>query len=403
MNIKKKLENNTIDLKADTLDNLHKTINKWLYLKDERTIDVLLALYVANLIPGDPVWLFYVSPPGGTKTALLQAMKNKETIEVSNVTENTFLSGKITNSKKDPSLIKKIEREHKKMLFMKDFTSVMSQRKESMAIILAQLREIYDGDITKSYGTGKTITWKGKLGFIAGVTNVIDAHYGIMNSLGGRFIQWRPEHNRRKERAKAIENSGSETQQRKELGRSTEQILNELRKKISNKNIYNQISDNIDNIFVGDVAEYTAVLRTHVNRDYRTMEIKNYPHPEIATRLGKNFKQFLIGLMMVRNKFEVTEQERDLLRKVARDTVPEKRNKIIKILYESNESIKTSDVASKINIPTRTARYCLEDVTALGFIKRTSGGGQGKADLWGLSNECRKIINDTNLLKKNDQ
>jgi hypothetical protein len=51
-----------------TLDTVIETFREWLDLPDAGFIEVLLATYAANQIPGDPVWLLAVGPSSGGKT-----------------------------------------------------------------------------------------------------------------------------------------------------------------------------------------------------------------------------------------------------------------------------------------------------------------------------------------------
>ena len=65
--------------------------------------------------------------------------------------------------------------------------------REQRSNAVSFLREIYDGSYTRWFGSdgGKHAQWKGKLGFIAAVTPVIDAHHSVMNTMGERFIMYR--------------------------------------------------------------------------------------------------------------------------------------------------------------------------------------------------------------------
>jgi hypothetical protein len=59
-------------------------------------------------------------------------------------------------------------------------------------MILAQLREIYDGSFAKEWGNGKSFRWAGKVGLLAGVTGAIDRAYSMNTILGERFLLFRP-------------------------------------------------------------------------------------------------------------------------------------------------------------------------------------------------------------------
>ena len=95
-----------------------------------------------------------------------------------------------------------------RILALKDFTTVLQMRRDQRGEVLAQLREAYDGRFNKAWGTGRRLRWKGRLGFIAGVTGVIDRHHEVMGTLGQRFVLVRPQQpNRMAAAQRAIENA----------------------------------------------------------------------------------------------------------------------------------------------------------------------------------------------------
>src|SRR5262249_36853310 len=107
---------------------------------------------------------------------------------LSELTPKTFASGLEIPGGSDPSLLCRLTKE---ILIFKDFTTVLQMRHEDQQAILAQLREIYDGRYDKTWGTGRELHWEGRLGFVAGVTPIIDKHQAVMSVLGERFVLFR--------------------------------------------------------------------------------------------------------------------------------------------------------------------------------------------------------------------
>jgi len=148
------------------------TFQKWLYLPDKISLYVVLGALAANLLPGDPLWLLMIGPPGSGKTELILPLaKLARVIMASTLTEAALLSGTASRDKAKESsggLLRLIG--DFGILLCKDFTSVLSMNRDSRAAVLAALREIYDGAWDRHIGTdgGKTLSWKGKLGLIAG-------------------------------------------------------------------------------------------------------------------------------------------------------------------------------------------------------------------------------------------
>lgn len=125
-------------------------LSKWLCLPDLEAVDVLMATAIAIYLPGDPLWLYYVGPPGGTKTESLRALKGPRVVSLSSLTPQTLISG----YKGDPEKVDLLPKLDGKLLVIKDFTSILSKKPEDAAAIFADLREAYDGYLEKSFGSG---------------------------------------------------------------------------------------------------------------------------------------------------------------------------------------------------------------------------------------------------------
>jgi hypothetical protein len=151
-------------------------------------IDMALATVIANLLPGDPLWLFLVGPPSAGKTEVISALADVPSVyALSSLTPQTFASG-FERKGVETSLLPRLDG---KTITMKDFGTVLTMYREKKAEILAQLREIYDGQFTKDWGNGKSLRWRGRVGLLAGVTSIIDREYAFNQVLGERFLLYR--------------------------------------------------------------------------------------------------------------------------------------------------------------------------------------------------------------------
>ncbi len=70
---------------------------------------------------------------------------------------------------------------------------MISKNDDAQKAIMSQLREIYDKKYVKRTGTGKDIVWQGKLGAIAGCTEVIYESNEQFAVMGDRFIMYKME------------------------------------------------------------------------------------------------------------------------------------------------------------------------------------------------------------------
>jgi hypothetical protein len=172
-----------------TLTDVHEAVGRWLRLPSFDGLDVALATVIANRMDGDPLWLFLVAPPSGSKTEIIRALTDVPNIyPLSSLTAQTFASG-FERRGVETSLLPKLDG---RVLTLKDFGTVLTMYREKRAEILAQLREIYDGSFKKEFGNGKSVDWAGKVGLLAGCTPVIDRGDSAVNqALGERFLIYR--------------------------------------------------------------------------------------------------------------------------------------------------------------------------------------------------------------------
>ncbi len=69
------------------------TFEKWLYMPDPMPLFAVLGTIAANRMPGDPVWMLLIGPPGGGKTELLQPLAKLPHVHMaSTLTEASLLS-----------------------------------------------------------------------------------------------------------------------------------------------------------------------------------------------------------------------------------------------------------------------------------------------------------------------
>ncbi len=365
---------------------LEERINKWLLLGDKWLIKVVAASVIANKLNADPVWLFIVAPPGGTKTELIRGLNKIEGVyPISDLTTQTFLSGDKGN--KNASLLLRLPAEGTILTF-KDFTSVLTMHRDKRQTILSQLREIYDGSYVKPFGTGETKSWEGKMGFISGVTSVIDNHQSVFAVLGERFIQYRPEQPDTIALAKrAMANSGGEKKMR-------DDIQNAFADFVAGITIPNEtalVSDDIKNR-IAHLATFCVKARSGVIRDgYSSREIELIPDTELPTRLAKQFITLASAFALIGNT--TPEEDYGLVFKIGMDTLPKKRKKVFEILMSATERLETSEVAMEIGYPTNTTRRILEDLHGLSLVDREKDGlGKGYADKWRISDYAKNVL-----------
>lgn len=367
-----------------SFSDVENTINKWLFLEDKGVIKTVIGTVIANRLPGDPVWLFLVSSSGGAKTELIRGLNKVDFIyHLSELTPQTFVSGDKGNKKASLLLRLPIET----ILTLKDFTTILSMHRDNKQAILSQLREIYDGYYRKEFGTGESVTWQGKLGFIAGVTPILDTHYSVSQVLGERFVQYKLKHNDEITLVKkAINNRGKEAEMREEISGVVANFLNPLKIPPTLPTPPEELKERINYLSIFCVRARSGVIRD----SFYTREVDLIPDPELPTRFPKQLLTLAVAFSLI-NGGEFSDDDYHLLYKIGLDSIPQKRRLILEILKEVNDYLETAEIAGKIGYPTNTTRRTLEDLHGLKLLDREHLG-TGHADSWVLNEKYQEYL-----------
>ena len=173
-----------------TLQELEQNISKYLVLEDKGIVKLLLATVIANrIITLDSTWLFVATSSSGAKSELLLALSYADGImPKDDLTAKTFVSG-VRRTDGSASLIDRLV--PNAVMVIKDLTVLLKKDERESAAIFSQLRMIYDGTFSKSFGTGEDIDRKDiRMGLIAGVTSVIEDYQADDAAVGQRAIKY---------------------------------------------------------------------------------------------------------------------------------------------------------------------------------------------------------------------
>ena len=383
-----------------SLEKVKQAVGKWLHLDDTEIIDVILATHIANRFNADPIWMLIIAPPSSTKTELLRGFKDHpDFYSLSTLTPSTLISGS-KNSKdgKNPSLLFKL---NDKTLILKDFTTILSMRSENQQEILSQLREIYDGYFSKAFGTGEEIAWEGHVGLIGACTPVYDSHYGVIGSMGDRFMLYRSTQNNNREmglRAQKI--VGREDEMRAEIKTAMHSFVDQFE---AVEKEFDGNTDEINEMIVA-LACFCAIARCPVERDRNTRHVKYQPEPEGSGRLTKQLTQIGMALAWVREKNSIDESVFQTIKKIGQDLITRQRFEIIKLLWAERfgESFGgwevTKEIAAGVKMPTMTTKLILEDLMVVGALNQDRENDAETAPyIWQLSQEVCELIGCSEL------
>jgi hypothetical protein len=369
-----------------TLSQVIAAFDRWLVLRDHTPVYALLGAVAANLLPGDPVWLGIIAPPSSAKTEILNSVLRLPYVEpTATVTPAALLSGTPRRQRDKTAkggLLNKIGEFG--ILVLKDFGSILSMRPDAKAETVAALREVFDGAWTRHLGTdgGRTLTWKGKLGLVFGATEAYDDHYGVIGSLGDRFLLCRLASSYGGQLKKALDHTGASTKtMREELATAVAGLFTT---KLPDPP---PLSDD-EFQRVDEVVSLAVRLRAYVNRHPYSRDIESIHGAEGPGRIGLCLERLLGGLTAIgvprKRAFRIVED-------IAMHSTPPIRRHAFEMLTET--PTETRVIATALRLPTTTTRRALEDLCAQCLAVRTKGKTdegeekKGGADLWQIDPE----------------
>ena len=290
-------ETKTTEIKR--FEDLKIEFEKFMLFEDQGVLSLLIDTVIANQLDADPVWLFLVAPSSGGKSELITSLNDIEVggqkliFPISDLTTNTFASGQ-KKIGKETSLLHKMP--PGSIMVFKDFTSMLSKNRDARAEILGQLREIYDKEYTKRTGTGDDITWRGKIGAIAGATEIIYDYQEDFSAMGDRFIMYSMDQpDRRKLLDFVMKNKEDKTFNKEAVRQHLKDCV---------KSYIGYILDNfkddgmkLDKKTKEDiinVADFCTLVRSGVIVDKRRGHVEFVPTAEMPTRMIEQFSQFFL-------------------------------------------------------------------------------------------------------------
>lgn len=320
---------------ANPLSDLNDVLQRWFYKPDLQAIRIVMGTLKAHYLNiGDPAWLFVVAPPGSGKTtvSIMGASGLPNVNVLSDLTENTFLSGFYGH--KDPGLLEKLGETATEgnthttfgdgVFLIKDFTTVLTMRRDRRAAILSQLREIHDGQFRRDFGTGVTKIWQGRLSIVAAVTPVLDMYYSIFNVLGERFLQIRWHRPDSPEAGEwAIRQQGHEEEIRQACKRAIQPVFNGalMRRPRLPRAMESRLAK---------LAEIAAIGRTKVIRSsFGSRDIEFVPEAESNTRISKGLAAIALGIAALNRHEEVQEEDLQDAFRVGVECIPELRGTLL--------------------------------------------------------------------------
>jgi hypothetical protein len=353
--------------KRKTIADIHTLFSKWFGSEyDTATIDAVLAVAAAEKFPGDPPWLLVISGPGNAKTETVGSVSGTPgSIIVSTITsEGALLSGVSKKARAKGStggLLRQLG--ERGILIIKDFTSILSADRNLRSPMLAALREIHDGKWVRSLGSdgGMTYVWEGRIIVLAACTTAWDSAYGVIATMGDRFVTIRSSARTGRGSAgtRALRNTGVEGGMRSEINEAVAALL----KTVVPREY--PLSDDETNRLVA-VADIVTLARTAVETDHMGNVIDAH-EPEMPTRFVKQL------VMIFRGALAIGLSRSDafaLVERCARDSVPPLRLAVLRDVENNDlEDCRVADIAKRLDKPWHTIDRTLQALHVLQLLK----------------------------------
>lgn len=351
------------------LATLKRKFQKRYYFSDTDIIDVVLGVVAGNHFDSDPIWLHLISPPSGGKTELLNSISTcDETYLLSDFTAATLISGyrEPDDDEKDHSLLPKL---NGKVVVTKDFSVIHSKPREMRAQILSILRDVYDGHGSRGFGNQDRKSYKSKFNFLTGMTPDIE-HTWSLSTLGERFLMYRISiKNRREHARRSLQNANASDAIRDELQEAVKEFID---------CIPHDGTPSVDQAMVErilDLADLLSTCRTYVQRE-RSDAVDTAPQAELASRVSRQLLRLGQSVALVRGKQSVTDDEFEIMKRVAFDSLPTNRRAILAALWKCRVvPHPLADFEKMVTTVSKTTvQRLIEDLYRLDVLNKTTKG-----------------------------
>ena len=377
-----------------TIQNLIEAYKEIYYLEDSTFIPVVVATVLANKLAGVPVWLMLIGGSSSGKSEIINAISKVPSVkEISTITPNTFLSGLPNRDGKSSSLLHQIG--PRGVIAMKDFTSLLSMRKEASCEIMAQFREIYDGHLDKFTGMGKPLRWEGRLNLIAGVTEKLFVMENQFSGMGTRAINFiLPEQDRVKTTKRAAKNEATIDEKRLILQTVFSEYIAEMSEKlvVGEKII---LSEEIEDKII-EVCDFSSLARSSVEKDFKgntTFVLSSEMPMRMSNQLQHLARCFIA--MGYEENFE------KVLYKIALDCIPKGRRLILRELV-GHKSVTIKGLSYKTRYSQDVLSQWMDELYVFHLVDIDRGMGK-EVPVWRATSKTRAFMENFENITSNDE
>ena len=383
------------------LEDVIKAYTDVFYIENTDVIPLICSVIVSNKMAGDPVWLMIVGGSSSGKTEIINAISTVEFVrELSMITTNTLLSGMKPTKGVETSFLKTLPKSS--VIAIKEFTTILSGSSDDVIVIMAQLREVYDGKMSKMSGNGVNAEWKGKVTLIAGVTEKLYQMEGMFSGMGTRTLNYvMPEQDAVKTTIRGSEIADIIPVKREEIKNIFKEFIERVSKSAQDRKMTQEQSMKLIR-----VCNFASLARSPVERDFNG-SVDLVLSREMPMRMSNMLHRLGSAIMAVHEVESLQDRDEKILHKIALDSIPKGRRMCLRVMG-GYTWVYTNALAKELGYPRKRVIKWLEELTAIGVIDREQGAGsQGdkwtiKADFYDMMNVYDGVVKLDSALEDGD-
>lgn len=319
------------------------------YQPDVQGLRIALAAYAAHkLINEIPVWLFLVGPSSSGKTSqIIEPMEVLPlTTPIDVLSPKSFINGfeldknilrpvNETNDRNDGGLLFRLKGKEPMLngfLTMSDFSMFTGLKEDDQRDLRAQMRGIFDGQLSKPFGNNKHIHWNGKVSFVVGTTEDIEDTWGIQSHVGERFLMYQMRYpETQNERLQMLQRVGQNMGKRGGIKQRQKELLYALMETTDMQKADTTINEGYNELIY--LVELLSALRRRIKRDRRNGKATKMATAEMGARPIAQAIQIARGSAMIANRQYIDYEDLRLACRVILDTIPQDRWNVVRDTY----------------------------------------------------------------------
>lgn len=383
-------------------------LNKWFYKPDLDALRIALSVQLSHFWLSDkPVWLSILGPPGCGKTEILiRAIEYcRDTYSISSLTSKSFLSG----YGEDIGILSKLlpKPNGSGILSFPDLsTTLLTESPDERVRIMGIMRRVFDGKYDKEVGNrGKKLTWEGKVTCIAACTPDIEDYWALHRDFGERWLNMHIRLNldSMDDMIKYSEKASSQVGNEETIQKKFKTLIKGIVSKgllYPEAPITPELSKKTDALAV-----LLELLRTNVKREFmgNRLAVTGRGNMQLPTRTAKNLVSIARGAASLRCSNSIDDCDYLLARRVALDSIPSKRYKIIQLLLDLFPDWPTHrELSMAVGFPRASFDRILEDLRVLGVcqVERDDNSTEELDQLLSTSDDIELDANNAYIMGK---